>query len=184
MITVEEYIAEIVKYKETQEEKHPGKPWGGNVPQRYSVVLEDGTTANVGTWVRNQRRERKKRLENGIQEKSLAEQRLDGIGISWGARTIEVGEYIAEIVKYKETQEEKHPGKPWGGNVPQRYFVVLEDGTTANVGTWVNNRKLERKKRLKTGIQEKSLAEERLDEIGILWEARTRNHLPRNDSMK
>ena len=80
---VDEYIAEIVKYKETQKEKHPGKPWDGNVPQSYSATLDDRTTANVGTWVSNQRNIRKKRLRNGIQEKSLAEKRLDEIGILW-----------------------------------------------------------------------------------------------------
>ena len=37
----------------------------------------------------------------------------------------------------------------------------------------VMHRKQERKRRLKKGNQEKSLTEERLDEIGILWEART-----------
>jgi hypothetical protein len=175
-IEVEEYIAEIVKYKETQEEKHPGKEWDGKVPQKYSPTLDDGTTAKVGTWVSDRKKERKRRLENGIQEKSLAEEQLDEIGILWGEdftkRTIEVEEYIAEIVKYKETQEEKHPGKEWDGNVPRSYSVTLDDGTTANVSWWVNDRKKDRKRRLENGIQEKSLAEEQLDEIGILWNAR------------
>ena len=53
-------------------------------------------------------------------------------------------EYIAEILKYKKTQEEKHPGKEWDGNVPYKYSVTLDDGTTANVGKWVSNRKTER----------------------------------------
>ena len=176
-IGVEEYIAEIVKYKEAQEQKHPGKPWDGNVLRSYSVTLKDGTKANVGEWVRGRKRERRKRLRDGIEERSEGEVRLDQIGFSWNGvaaqtRAIEVEDYIAEIVKYKETQEQKHPGKAWDGHVPQSYFVVLEDGTKANVGRWVGDRKQDKKKRLRNGIQEKSLAEKRLDDIGILWDVR------------
>ena len=86
-------------------------------------------------------------------------------------------EYIAAILEYKQMQEQKNPGKLWDGNVPQSYSVTLGDGTTANVGTWVASRKMIRKKRLEKGVEEKSIAEKRLDEIGLLWEvyaARTR----------
>ena len=123
---------------------------------------------------------RRKRLAKGIVEKSLAEKRLDEIGILWEVRdvrtkrTIEVDEYMAEIVKYKEAEEQQHPGKPWDGHVPKRYSVTLEDGTEAHVGAWVYSRKTARRKRLEKGIEEKSLAEKRLDEIGIVWEAITK----------
>ena len=110
-------------------------------------------------------------MAKGIVEKSLAEERLEEIGISWNARAIEVDEYIAEIVKYKKAEEQRHPGKPWGGHVPQSYSVTLEDGSTARVGGWVSSRKTARRKRLEKGIEEKSLAEKRLDEIGLSWEA-------------
>ena len=81
---------------------------------------------------------------------------------------------VCEIVKYKERQEQEDPGKPWDGHVPAQYCVTLEDGTKANVGAWMNCRKRDRKNRLRNGFEEKSLAEERLDAIGILWEARAR----------
>ena len=80
-------------------------------------------------------------------------------------RTIEVDEYMAEIVKYKEAEEQKHPGKPWDGNIPYKYSVTLEDGTEACVGEWVYMRKMARRNRLAKGIVEKSLAEERLDDV-------------------
>ena len=79
---------------------------------------------------------------------------------------------MAEIVKYKEAQEQKHPSESWDGNVPVSYSITLEDGTEARVGKWVSYRMQDRRKRLAKGIEEKSLAEKRLDEIGILWDAR------------
>ena len=81
---MEEYIAEIVEYKKKWETEHPGKEWDGKVPQSYSVLLNDGTKANVGTWVKNQKKKRKKRLkdESGTTE-SLVEKRLNEIGILW-----------------------------------------------------------------------------------------------------
>jgi uncharacterized tellurite resistance protein B-like protein len=174
---VEKYIAEILKYKERQELKHPDKPWDGHVYGKHSVILKDGTTLNVGQWVKDRREDRKKRLRaGGIEEKSYAEQRLDSIGILWDfvtARKIEVDEYIDEIIKYKERQEQNHPGKAWDGHVPSKYSVTLEDGTTANVGAWLGHRKRKRKKRLRDGIEKKFEFEERLDEIGILWEVVT-----------
>ena len=128
-IKVDKYLAEIVKYKERQEQEDPGKPWDGHVPALYCVTLEDGTKANVGAWVNCRKMDRKNRLRNGFEEKSLAEERLDAIGILWEARartrTIEVDEYLAEIVKYKERQEQEDPGKPWDGHVPVRYCVKL-----------------------------------------------------------
>ena len=169
-VEVDEYLAEIVKYKERQEQKHPGKPWDGHVPGKYSVTLEDGRTANVGAWFKDRKCFKRKRLKRGIKEKAYAEQQLDAIGILWELPTTEVDEYIAEILKYKERQEQKHPGKPWDGHVPGKYSVTLEDGSILYVGAWVHNRRQDRKKRRKAGIEEKSLAEERLDAIGLLWE--------------
>ena len=56
--------------------------------------------------------------------------------------------------------------------MPQSYSVTLEDGTTANVGKWVAKHKQKRKERIKDGNKTASLEEERLNDIGILWEVR------------
>merc|ERR1711871_1251897 len=172
-ITLEEYINEIIKYKQTKEREHPGRPWDGNVPQRYSVTLDDGTNANVGTWVNDQRQKRKKRLRDGKEEIPMEEKRLDEIGLLWEVRQITLEEYINKIIKYKEEEERKHPGRPWDGNVPSGYSVTLDDGTKANVGKWVDRQKEKRKKRLRDGKKEIPMEEKRLDEIGLLWEVVT-----------
>ena len=79
--------------------------------------------------------------------------------------------YIAEIVEYKKKWKTEHPGKKWDGNVPSKYSVLLNDGTKANVGTWLNTQKQKRKKRLNDRSNTtESPQEKRLNEIGILWE--------------
>ena len=47
----------------------------------------------------------------------------------------------------------------------RNYFVILEDGTTANVGKWVEKRKHKRKERINDGNKKASLEEERLNDI-------------------
>ena len=78
------YIAEIVEYKKKWEMEHPGKKWDGRVPRRYSVTLNDGTKANVGRWLDDQKKKRKKRLnDRSNTTESPQEKRLNEIGILW-----------------------------------------------------------------------------------------------------
>merc|ERR1711907_931187 len=116
----------------------------------------------------NQKKKRKKRINDGNKKASPEEIRLNDIGILWKVRTIDSKEYIVEIEKYKTKWEQKNPGKKWDGRVPQSYSVTLKDGTTANVGSWVHWRKQKRKKRIKDGTKKASPEEERLTAIGIL----------------
>merc|ERR1712054_703446 len=115
-------------------------------------------------------KKRKKRLRDGKEEIPMEEKRLDEIGLLWEvvtARNITLEEYINEIIKYKEEKEREHPGRPWDGNVPDKYSVTLDDGTKANVGTWVNRQRKKRRKRLRDGKEEIPMEEKRLDEIGL-----------------
>jgi superfamily II DNA or RNA helicase len=69
-----EKMFQLVKeYKE----EHGGEEWDGHVPARYSVTLNEGTKANVGQWVANQKRKRRKRIDDGSDApKSPEEKRL------------------------------------------------------------------------------------------------------------
>ena len=75
-IDSEEYIDEIEKYKTKWEQKNPGKKWDGHVPESYSVTLKDGTTANVGNWVKKRKQKRKKRINDGNKKASPLEDTL------------------------------------------------------------------------------------------------------------
>ena len=81
----------LLEYKKNEEKKH-GKPWDGNVPDAYSVMLADGRLARLGQWVCSKKSLRRCRIRDNITEVSISdqriEQRLTKAGFNWGKQKV------------------------------------------------------------------------------------------------
>ena len=184
-VTDQDYVDLLLAHKKKMEMEHPGKPWNGMVRKRHIITLDDGVKARLGDWVTRQRRKRKLRISKKITEVPPFETWLTEIGFSWAPerkkiqckpfrkKRVMLEDYMGILLEYKKNEEKKH-GKPWDGNVPDAYSVMLADGRLARLGQWVCSRKSLRRCRIRDNITEVSISdqriEQRLTKAGFNWE--------------
>ena len=149
------------------------------VPSRYQCSDFDGKIANLGQWIRTQRKTYN--AVNNCRLSDLQIRLLNDIDMVWNIKSINTKKNIANktdnkkddnyilsiwLKKYKLAKQyyEEH------GNllIPKRYVCIDEDGKEVNLGTWIICQRQVFKGNRNYIMNEKQV--EMLNEIGMVWE--------------
>lgn len=114
-----------------------------NVPHKFVMLFENGSSVKVGPWLRRQRqlkKEGKLRADRVARLQALAEQGR----FAWDVNDVIVPEnarweeMFALVLQYGE----EHGGNC---NVPAKHVSLGPDGTVVNLGNWLSNQRQKKK---------------------------------------
>ena len=124
-----QYYSLMIQYGDT----HNGDC---NVPQKYSVKMSDGTSVRLGIWLRCQREHKKRNDPRMTKERvSKLQALVDDGRLLWDFDEERDGRWertFSLLLEYGAN----HDGDC---NVPQKYSVEIQDGTTIKLGFWLNH---------------------------------------------
>lgn len=111
-----------------------------NIPRSYSCTLSDGSVANLGEWLHDQRRNKTDAKRKLLPERERRLQDLVDEGkLNW---VLVHGERWDRMFQLLLKYGEEHGGDC---NVPQHYIHTGPDGTVSRLGQWLNAQRVIRK---------------------------------------